>query len=160
YLVDAKALKTAVLGTSLTFNLYSDSACTAGVATQAINVENVNVLQQLKRITPKKAPKAPNTAQVTTVLKGVTASGTTFLTVTGTGITPVGEACQLQLASGIAVPPATPPPPLLFMGSTTDVQTGAGVAKWYAPVGLNSAAGGHPAFVEMPGPTTPALVHT
>jgi len=100
YLVDATAFKAAISGTSLTFTLYTDAACTNVAATNALNVENTTVIEQLKRLTPKGATKAPKTARLTATLTGVTPPATAFLKVTGTGITAVGGDCQIQLSSG------------------------------------------------------------
>ncbi len=98
YLVDLRALKTSTpSGTPLTFTLYSDNACTRQVASQVVNVEDVNVIESLKRLTPRGATKAPQTARLTTTLSGISAPGSLFLTVSGPGITAVGASCQVQV---------------------------------------------------------------
>src|SRR5690349_19931259 len=99
YMVDLKALKSsAPASTALTFTLYSDNACTTQVAQQTVNVENVNVIESLKLLTPKGAPKPPQTARLETKLTGVNPPVSTYLTVTGTGVMPVGGSCQLQVS--------------------------------------------------------------
>jgi hypothetical protein len=110
YLVNDTSLKTAVAGTNLTFTLYTDSACTSPpAATSAVPVENVNVISRLKVFKAKSAPTVPpKTDELSYTLTGVTASGNLYLKVTGTGVTPVGAACQaqasaVQLPSGYAV---------------------------------------------------------
>jgi hypothetical protein len=102
YTVDEKALKTgAPAGTSLAFQLFSDPACTMPVGSPvSVNVENVTLIERLKRLTPKGGTKGPVTDRLNHVLAGVTAPSTAFLTVTGQGITPVGGACQLQTSAG------------------------------------------------------------
>lgn len=106
YDVDSTALKAAVAGTSLTFSVHTDSACaTPAVLSQAIDVQDVQSIEVLKRFTPKGAPKAPKTARMTQVLASVPAQFSYYVSVTGTGITPVGGACQPQFAtpaSGVA----------------------------------------------------------
>ena len=97
YLVDQRTLTAnAPAGTALTFTLYNDNACTSRVASQVVNVENVQAMEWLKLLTPRGASPAPLTARLTTTLPGVTAGGNLYLTVTGTGVTPRGAACQAQ----------------------------------------------------------------
>lgn len=103
YTVEEKPLKNAVSGTQLTFALYGDAACTSLAQSSVVNVENVSLLSKLKQMTPKNDTKLPNTVELVTTLPGVTAGGTLYLQVTGTGVTPVGGACQAQAAH---VPPA------------------------------------------------------
>ncbi len=104
YSVDATALKTAISGTMLTFTLYSDSGCTASVYTQTINVENTDMIESVKRVTPKGATKPPKTAVIHATLIGVPPGSAGFLKVTGTGIMSVGGDCQAQ-AGGAASSP-------------------------------------------------------
>lgn len=106
YDVDSTALKAAIAGTSLTFSVHTDSACaTPAVFSQAIDVEDVDSIEVLKRFTPKGATKAPKTARMTQVLASVPAQFSYYVAVSGTGIAPVGGACQPQFAtpaSGVA----------------------------------------------------------
>lgn len=98
YTVQEKPLKAAVLGTPLTFGLYGDAACTSLAQSFVVNAENVSLLTKLKQMTPKNDTKLPNTVELRTTLAGVTAGGNLYLQVTGTGVTPVGGACQAQAA--------------------------------------------------------------
>ena len=98
YTVQEKPLKAAVLGTPLTFGLYTDAACTSLAQSVVVNAENVSLLTKLKQMTPKNDTKLPNTVELRTTLAGVTAGGNLYLQVTGTGVTPVGGACQAQAA--------------------------------------------------------------
>lgn len=100
YLVNLKTLKeSAPAGTALTFTLYSDTGCTTQVAQETVNVENVNIIESLKLLTPRGATRPPQTARITATLTGVSGPANLYLTVTGTGITSVGGACQPQAAS-------------------------------------------------------------
>jgi hypothetical protein len=64
-----------------------------------VPIENVTLISKLKLATPKGGTKAPSTDQIQATLTGVTAgSGTLYLTVTGTGVTASGAACQAQAA--------------------------------------------------------------
>lgn len=101
YTVDDKVLKGAVAGTNLTFQLYGDAACSGSVVhSQSVAVESVNVVSRLKRFKAPGSPTPPpKTAELAQTLTGVTASGNLFLQVTGTGVTPVGGACQAQAAA-------------------------------------------------------------
>jgi hypothetical protein len=112
YLIARADLKQAVAGTQLTFALYGDSGCTTNVATQVVNVEDVQLIEQVNAVVPKDAPKVPESARLLTTLTGIEPPATSYLTVTGTGITPIGMPCQLQFAStaGLALP---------FSGSTS-----------------------------------------
>jgi hypothetical protein len=83
----------AVAGTPLTFQLFTDASCTTPVATQVVNVESVSLVEQIKPLKVSGAPAAPKPAEVRHVM---------------TGVTPVGGACQLQLAT---IGGTEPPPP-------------------------------------------------
>jgi hypothetical protein len=101
YTVDEKQLKAALAGTNMTFSLYSDATCTALVSSTVIAIENVDLLGRIKPFNPKNAPKKKNTVEMRATLTGVPATPSLYLTVTGTGVTPVGGACQVQ-ASGLS----------------------------------------------------------
>ena len=88
-------------GTQLTFTLYSDSACTQRVSQATIPVESVTLISRLKLATPKGAARALATDQIQATLTGVPGPTNLYLTVTGTGITPAGNACQPQAAGVI-----------------------------------------------------------
>lgn len=105
YDVDATALKQAVAGTPLTYSLYADAACTVLVDSQIVNVEDVDTIEVLKRFTPKNATKPPKTARTWHAYSISPPRWFGHVTVTGTGITPVGGACQAQFrtpASAVA----------------------------------------------------------
>jgi hypothetical protein len=109
YTVDEKALKAAVVGTDITFDLYTDSVCSGVPAhTQTVNVEDVNRVSRLKLGVPKGAAKPPKTAVLEETLAGVTVEGNVYLKVTGTGITAVGGDCQVQGAQIAQAVPAIP----------------------------------------------------
>ena len=99
YTVQEKPLKTTALaGTMLTFTLYSDSVCTTAVYSTVVAVENVTLIVRLKQLTPKGDTKLPATDALQHTLPVVTATGNLYMTVTGTGVVPVGGACQAQAA--------------------------------------------------------------
>jgi hypothetical protein len=104
--VNDTALRAAVAGTNLTFTLYTDASCTQQVFQQVVPIETVALVSRLKTFTPRNAPRGPKIDEVHETLTGVSAAGTLYLTVTGTGINPVGGACQAQAtvqASGAVV---------------------------------------------------------
>jgi hypothetical protein len=113
YLVDATAFKAAVAGTTLTFSVYSDAQCTVPVGSPVpVQVQNLTALEALKLVVPKNTPKGtlPTKAvELVATLQGIAPPGTAYLQVTGTGISPVGPACQLQFSSGPLSPAACPP---------------------------------------------------
>lgn len=104
YTVDDTALKNAVSGTNLTFELHGTSVCTAANYTAVLSIDDVFVAR-LKRFKPRGGVKPPKTAELRTTLPGVSVPGHLYLRVTGTGVTAVGGACQAQPAIGVL--PAT-----------------------------------------------------
>ena len=129
YTVDDKALKAAVSGTPITFALYSDGACTTLVDDVTIAVDDIDLIERVKRFKPKGAVKPPNTVRLTEVLTGVSTAATLYLEVTGLGITPVGGSCQLQHAStaGAEVPCLTQVgSEVYFDGCNVNVRSGGG----------------------------------
>jgi hypothetical protein len=109
YTVDERALKLAVAGTNVTFDLYTDSACTGPIAhTETVAIESVDVISRLKLFVPKGATvKPPKTDELRHTLIGVDPATSAYLMVTGVGIAAVGGACQPQ-PSGVAGPPGPP----------------------------------------------------
>lgn len=101
YTVDTTALKLAISGTNLTFQLYTDGACTSLAHTQVLTVDSTNLLSVLKRSKPKNGVKPPKTTDVRATLTGVGPASPIYLKVTGTGITPVGGACQVQASTTV-----------------------------------------------------------
>ena len=114
YTAEEKPLKSALAGTMLTFQLYSDALCTTSVYSTAIAIENVDLISRIKPFNPKNAPKKKNTTELRATLTGVPAGPSLYLKVTGTGVTPVGGACQVQ-ASGLSGPSG--PSPLVVKDS-------------------------------------------
>jgi hypothetical protein len=101
YVVDAQALKAAVVGTPLSFALYSDAACATAVSAETINVEDLPIIEKLSTFTlmPARGTKAARPAKAVELhatLTGVNPAASYFLVVTGTGVTPVGGTCQAQ----------------------------------------------------------------
>lgn len=120
YDVDATALKAAVAGTPLTFNLHTDAACmTAAIATAVVDVEDVAGIEVLKRFTPKGGTKPPKTARLNHVLSAAPVEPAYWLSVSGTGVTPVGGACQAQASLALANAFASVPAGVIsVLGST------------------------------------------
>src|SRR5688572_12042828 len=101
YDVDQKAFKAAILGTSLTFTLYTDNTCTTSAGTDTVLAEDVDVLLEAVKLGKVKGgPKPPKIMRLRHTMSGVTAATELFLEVTGTGITPIGGACQAQGPGG------------------------------------------------------------
>jgi hypothetical protein len=99
YTVDTTALKAAISGTNLTFQLYTNSACTSLAHTQVLTIDNTSLLSVLKRSKPKNGVKPPKTTDIRATLTGVGPAAPIYLKVTGTGITPVGGPCQVQAST-------------------------------------------------------------
>ena len=129
YNVDASALKSAVAGTMLTFELHATSACSSAVLSQAVASENVSLISKLKAFRVSGGPKPPKVNQLLQVLTGAPSESVYYLKVTGTGITPVGGACQLQaFSSGVnALPCASQVgTDVFFNGCNVNVRSGSG----------------------------------
>jgi hypothetical protein len=105
YMVEERALKHAVAGTPLTFELFADPGCTSGLSVMVVNIEDVTSITSLRPFQPKGAPKRPPTAELKHVMSELFTASSAFLKVSGVGIKPVGGACQRQ--------GATPARPLL-----------------------------------------------
>lgn len=103
YTVDEKQLKNAISGTNLTFELYSDAACTTMVDSAVVTIDNVGVRERVKQFKPKSGAAQAKIVELHQTMLGVTASGNLFLKVTGTGVVPVGGACQAQAAAVASV---------------------------------------------------------
>jgi hypothetical protein len=131
YTVNDTALKAAVAGTNLTFTLYTDASCTQQAFQQVVPIETVAFVSRLKTFTPASAPKGPKIDEVHETLTGVSAAGNLYLKVTGTGITPVGGACQAQ---------ATVLPAAAVVKDANGVLVGTAASGNY-PVALRSVAG-------------------
>ncbi len=130
YTVDEQALKAAVSGTNLTFTLYSDSACTTAIGNPISGtIDDVRLIERVRRFTLRGGAKPPKTDRLVHVLPGVTVAGTVFLKVSGTGISPVGGACQLQFSSlpSGALPCASQiGNEVYFTGCNVNVRSGSG----------------------------------
>lgn len=112
YLLQTKPFKSAIAGTPLTLSLYTDDACASvPAATEIVNSEQLALIEPLKRTTPKGGAKPPGTSRVAHVMSGVTAQPLFYLTITGTGVVPVGGACQVQHAAVNGSDAVLPPPP-------------------------------------------------
>jgi hypothetical protein len=143
YRVQDKPLKLVAAGTELTFQLFTDSACTTPFFSQAILVDDVEIISKLKLFAPKGATKPAKTDEIHAVLTAVPSLEGPYLRVTG--VTAAGSSCQLQ-ASGIEGPQGTTGPQ--------------GVAGPTGPQGSPGTLGptGPQGFQGLQGPTGPTGV--
>lgn len=100
YTVEQKPLKAAVAGVPLAFSLFSDASCSELVSSTLVSAEDVDRIVRLKLHQVKGGAKQPKIGEIRHTLTGVAATEGLYLTVVGTGITPVGSACQAQASSG------------------------------------------------------------
>lgn len=130
YTLDEKALKTgAPSGTMLSFELHADAACSSAVHTQAVQIDDVALIERLKRLKPRGGAKPPRTDRIVHVLTFAPDASRYFLKLTGPGVTPVGGACQLQLSarSGTDLPCASQVgDEVYFTGCNVNIQDGSG----------------------------------
>jgi hypothetical protein len=132
YTVQDKPFRSAITGTNLTFQLYSDAVCTSALGAPAVvPVDNLELIERLKRGTPKGGTKGPTTDRLGTVLTGVAAATQVYLKVSGTGVTASGPDCQLQYLSTSTG--ANPLPcvtqvgtDVIFTGCNVNVRDGSG----------------------------------
>ena len=105
YNVQDASFKSVATGTNMTFQLYSDTACTSAVGAPAVvQVDNLGLIERMKLGRPAGGAKPTKTDRLSTVLTGVTVGPSQlYLKVTGTGVTASGPACQLQLPSSSPV---------------------------------------------------------
>ena len=148
YTVQESALKTAIAGTNLTFELFSDPACATSVHVEVVPIENTSLISRLKLFVPKNALKPPKTAELRYTLVGVTPTSPLYLEVTGPGVFPAGDACQAQAAGVGVAGPEGPPGPQGPVGATGPTGP-TGPAGPQGPQGLQGVAG-------PGGPTGPA----
>ncbi|MEO7437636.1 MAG: SUMF1/EgtB/PvdO family nonheme iron enzyme [Candidatus Binatia bacterium] len=127
YLLETKPFKTAIAGTPLTLSIYTDDACTGSpAATEIVNSDALQLIEPLKRTTPKGGTKPPGTSRVEHVISGVTAQPLFYLAITGAGVVPVGGACQVQHAAVNGSDAVLPPPPPPVTCAPDSVQTAPG----------------------------------
>ena len=100
YTVDAKDLKgNAPAGTMITFELHEDAACSAAIASDTVDIDDVVVVESLKTAKVKGGAKRAQTARLNHVFTGVSPSAGADLFVrvsASAGITAVDGACQAQ----------------------------------------------------------------
>ena len=100
YSVDFRAYKMNVAqGAPLTFALYSDNACTSLLSSQVVTagapIRQDKILVQAVK---DQQPRPTKEMRLHTTLNVSTPADPVFLKVTGTGIVPIGTACQAQAA--------------------------------------------------------------
>ncbi len=98
YSIDGKQIKAATADTLVTFDLYSDAACTALIHTETMALADVGGIEKVILKKVKNGPKLPKILRLNAVLAGVSPGSAHYLVVTGTGIVAVGDACQVQAA--------------------------------------------------------------
>jgi len=107
YLVDDSALKDAASGSLLQPTLFTDAGCTHELLGATLAIDDVRV-SRLNAFKPKHAPKAGKMDLMTFTLTGVPPyQGALYLLITGVGVSPVGNPCQVQSATAAASPLTT-----------------------------------------------------
>jgi hypothetical protein len=104
YLVDQKAFKKGAAATDvLSFELFSDDQCTTSIGSAQHFVADP-ALQYFvdKRQKVKDAPKLPKAVRIVGTIDGPTTTTAPYLAVSGPGVTPIGDACQLQPGDAVA----------------------------------------------------------
>jgi hypothetical protein len=97
YLVDQKALRAgAVAGTLLTVELHTEASCSTPVHTDVVAVDDIVLIESLKSLAVRNAPKPARLARIHHVVAGAPAVTGLYVKLTGAGIQPVPGACQPQ----------------------------------------------------------------
>jgi hypothetical protein len=100
YTVDSPTLRDATAGTMLTFELHEDDTCTGAVHSESIPIEAVNLIERPRTFKIKSGPTPPKPAVLNHLLSGAPEASAYYLQVSGTGVSPINGACQLQRAGG------------------------------------------------------------
>jgi hypothetical protein len=128
YVVDQTALRAASAGTSLEFRVFADSDCSSVIHTATVSIESVDLIERVRTFKIRGAPLPPRVARLSHALEDAPTSPTYFVTVSGTGIVPVGAGCQPQVASSSsALPCATQVDnEVYFTGCNVNIRNGLG----------------------------------
>jgi len=113
----------AVAGTPFTFQLFSDSVCTALVQSQIAPVDAVDLVQ-LRLLKPRGGGSVPKAAEIRHTLIGVPAVAPLYLKVSGTGVLALGSDCQPQPITSAGSAPPPPPAGVLVVKDANDTVVG------------------------------------
>ncbi len=131
YLIHQKAFKAGATGTdTLAFELYEDESCTTQIGSYPVFVNDPYLHFFIdKRQAVAGAPKLPRAIRIHAAIDAPTTASAPYLMVTGPGVAPMGEVCQLQAGSPVA-------------GSgPTGAQGPAGAAGAQGPAGADGVQG-------------------
>jgi len=95
YEVDYKAIRKASTGTMLTMQLSFDSACASPFIGTTVPIDTVSI-ETVNAVVPKGAPKGPKKARLIAQFPYTGGDGPAYLTVSGSNVVPIGQACQQQ----------------------------------------------------------------
>lgn len=161
YAVDATKLKKVKDGAVFNFKLYNDAACTnPPVRSQLVLVEDVAVLKELRLLKRIGASAPPKTARLEQVMTNVTPHPDLFLSVSGSGIVPVGGSCQRQLTPALGTS-AVAGTLIMWSGALATIPTG-----WALCDGANGTPDLRDRFIrgasdgQAPGETGGATMHS
>lgn len=161
YAVNSAKLKKVKDGAVFNFKLYDDAACTdPPVRSQLVLVEDVAFLKELRLLKRIGAPAPPKTARIEQIMTNVTPHPDLFLSVSGSGLDPVGGSCQHQLtpALGTSTAPGTI---IMWSGTLATIPTG-----WTLCDGTNGTPDLRDRFIrgasdgQAPGETGGATMHS
>lgn len=154
YLVEAKALSTLVSGDSLTFELYSDAACSTLVHSESVMAgTDALIVEQIRQKKLKdQDPKPIKAIRLLTVLSPATVADQFYLVVTGTGVTPVGTSCQVVPPTPLGVPDGAITGAKLAAGAVTSDKVAAGA------IGTSDIANGSVTAAKLAADATSKLV--
>jgi hypothetical protein len=145
YRVEAKAFKATRADSNLVFSAFSDADCSTLVdeTTLLANDERI-AFERLSAVVAKGGGKPPKRIMIRTNL-ATAATGSFYLTVSGDGITPAGDACQLQAGgapgeTGPQGPPGDPGAPATALWAV--VNADASLARGSGAVSTASLAFG------------------
>jgi hypothetical protein len=78
YTVDANALRAAVAGTALTFELHTTPACSSAILSQVVNVEDVVLIEAVKTFKVAGGRRTAQVARLNHVLTAAPSAATSF----------------------------------------------------------------------------------
>lgn len=136
YLLDERSLRAADAATPVTVALFPDSSCTAPSHETTLALGDVDLLVRVARTPLRGVPKPAKAVELRHTVRDVSPVAPLYARVTGAGLTPIGDPCQVQTTA--VVPPRDSP--VIVDGAGTvlgpyDVSAASGQPIWLRSAG-------------------------
>ena len=131
YLVDAGVLRRQLTSEApVTVTLHSDAECSTPLATQVLTASTFDLIERLRPVRLRGASKSPRPARLSVAMTSPVAGA--FVTMSGTGIAPIGGACQRLPVVSVVAPIACAPDAVPLGNACVDKYEG---SIWSIPEG-------------------------